>query len=152
MVANQNPWATLQALEALVLKRGVTLGRMSERDLLITLAYASLSIPLLAEQSETSANQALKEWLGGGGTMLRIDHVELRRSLIDMGYWVRDGFGRAYSRPVLADDHPAKAHVDAMSSADVSSLLREVRSKRDAERLQRQTKFQDQITAASERK
>lgn len=133
---------TLQALDALVLKRGITLGRMSQRDLLITLGFASLSIPVATPITEAGVNEALKAWLEGDGGMLRIDHVELRRSLIDMGYWVRDGYGRAYLREPLATDHPAHGHVSAMEAIDLGTFVAEARARRDAERARRQAAFQ----------
>lgn len=133
---------TLRALETLVLKRGITLGRMSEQDLLITLGFASLSIPASTAVTEAGVNQALKTWLAGDGEMLRIDHVELRRSLIDMGYWVRDGYGRSYLREPLEADHPAQVHVVAMSTIDLRQFVLDARVRRDAERTQRQAAFQ----------
>ena len=43
-------------------------------------------------------NRILEAWLAGPGAMLRTDHVELRRWMVDAGFVGRDGFGRAYLR------------------------------------------------------
>lgn len=132
---------TLALLESLVTKQGVTLGRMSREQLLLTLGFASLSIPQDQPLSEAEVNQALRHWLAGDGVMLRIDPVELRRSLIDLGLWTRDGYGRAYVRPLLAEDHPARSHVAGMAAIDLPAFVAEARAKRDRQRAERQAAY-----------
>lgn len=136
------PSDTLRALEGLALKRGMTLGRMSARDRLVVLAFASLSIPASTALSEAQVNQALRTWLAGDGEMLRIDHVELRRSLIDLGLWERDGYGRAYRREPLQAGHPAREHVAAMAEVDLHRLIADARAAHEARREKRRATFQ----------
>lgn len=133
---------TLRVLQGLALKRGLTLGRMSEQERLVTLGFASLSIPAAESLSEADVNRALKAWLAADGQMLRIDHVELRRTLIDMGLWQRDGFGRAYGRATLKVDHPAQVHLTAMAVADLRSLIADARAAREAQRQTRRAALQ----------
>jgi hypothetical protein len=47
--------------------------------------------------SETELNEALQQWLLDIGTCLDIDHVTLRRYLVDEKYLSRDANGNAYT-------------------------------------------------------
>jgi hypothetical protein len=74
--------------------------------------------------TEAEVNAALKAWLAGPGAMLDIDHVELRRWLVDSRLWTRDGYGRAYERatppPALAPIVAALAQVDLAAEAEAA--------------------------------
>ena len=83
-------------LHALALKTGVTLGGLSDTDRLWALAVASLRLSPEVPATEAQVNQALKDFLQEEGAFLRTDHVELRRWLVDTGWWTRDGYGHAY--------------------------------------------------------
>jgi hypothetical protein len=128
---------TLAVLEKLVSKKGVTLGKMSPGYMVVTLALASMCIQADTSLTEAAVNQALVQWLHEIGSMLRIDHVELRRTLIDLRYWRRDGFGRTYERQSLPADHPARDHVAALESIDVVRFVADVRARNEAMRVQR---------------
>ncbi|WP_082709996.1 DUF2087 domain-containing protein [Burkholderia sp. TSV86] len=128
---------TLAALEKLVSKKGITLGNMSSPDMTVTLAMAAMCIPANVALAESAVNQALRRWLDEEGAMLRIDHVELRRTLIDMGYWQRDGFGRTYERRPLPVDHPAHEHVAVLESIEITRFVADARARNDALRAQR---------------
>jgi len=58
------------------------------------------SVVLLVEPgqdySERQINDTLQKWLDTIGKSLEIDHVSLRRRLVDEGYLVRDRAGRRY--------------------------------------------------------
>ena len=58
------------------------------------------SIALLLEQkqdySERQINDTVQKWLDTIGRSLEIDHISLRRSLVDEGYLTRDRAGRHY--------------------------------------------------------
>ena len=85
-------------LAALVVKDGVSLGLLAEADRALVLALAAAAIEPGREHREADMNRILEAWLEGPGAMLRTDHVELRRWLVDAGFVSRDGFGRAYVR------------------------------------------------------
>lgn len=128
---------TLAAIDRLAVKRGLLLGNMSRSDLLVTLAVAARCLPSTAPCTEAAVNAALKAWLAGTGAMLRIDHVELRRALIDAGLWRRDGFGRAYERAHFFIDPALAAHVDALETDPPEARIDALRAHAAAERARR---------------
>ena len=85
-------------LAALVVKDGVSLGLLGDADRMLVLALAAAGIEPGRAHREPEVNRILEQWLEGPGAMLRTDHVELRRWLVDTGFVSRDGFGRAYVR------------------------------------------------------
>lgn len=85
-------------LATLVVKSGVSLGLLGDADRALALALASSVLEPGREYREADVNRLLITWLDGAGAMLRVDHVELRRWLVDAGFMTRDGFGRAYVR------------------------------------------------------
>ena len=106
-------------------------------DMLVILALASLCLPVAVEFTETEANQALKRWLEEDGSMLRIDHVELRRTLIDLCFWIRDGYGHAYWRPLLRQDHIGYKHIEVLQTINVTQFVEEARAREDDLRAKR---------------
>ena len=137
MAAMLDQPSTLQALEKLVSKKEITLGRMSRDDMHITLALASLCVPVAVELSEAVVSQALKRWLETDGAMLRIDHVELRRTLIDLGFWERDNYGRLYRRPPPEEGRIGYQHIVALQSVDVTQFVSDARARHAALRARR---------------
>ena len=110
--------ASLQPLARLVVRSGVGIGGLSaaDRDAALALCAAALGDGM---HTEAQANDALRRWLDGPARWLDVDHVELRRWLVDRGLWQRDGFGLAYRRtptPVL--DAALRPWVDALAALD----------------------------------
>jgi len=109
-------------LAALVVKDGVSLGLLAEGDRALVLALAASAIEPGRAHREADVNRVLESWLKGPGALLRTDHVELRRWLVDAGFVSRDGFGRAYVRgeaeaaraTALLGEGPAAALEDAV--------------------------------------
>ncbi len=99
--------SNLDQFNALVCKTGVGLGLLSPAQRAMALLVAAQTLPLGAAMSEPEVNAALKDCLAGPASFLDTDHVELRRWLVDTGYWRRDGFGRSYERMPVADLQPA---------------------------------------------
>lgn len=91
----------LVRLSALVVKTGVGLGQLSEADRRLALGLPAWRLPSGETVNEAAVNHVLKSSLQAEAAFLRTDHVELRRWLVDTGWWHRDGFGRAYTRPGL---------------------------------------------------
>jgi hypothetical protein len=48
------------------------------------------------DYTENELNECLARWLGEVGQAVEIDHVSLRRYLVDAGYLIRDAAGRSY--------------------------------------------------------
>jgi len=48
------------------------------------------------EYTEDELNECLAKWLSQVGRTVEIDHVSLRRYLVDAGYLTRDPAGRSY--------------------------------------------------------
>jgi hypothetical protein len=90
----------IERLEALAPRQGLSLGGMhsaSPADFALMLAAAAQSFAPGQVYAERDVNHRLRAWLAGAGAMLAVDHVELRRWLVDTGVLTRDGFGRAYT-------------------------------------------------------
>jgi hypothetical protein len=85
-------------LETLVLRSGLHPGLLSEPDRALVLAFASCALEPHRALREDEVNGRLVDWLADLGAMLRTDHVELRRWLVDTGFVARDDWGRAYVR------------------------------------------------------
>ena len=63
-------------------------------DKAIVLAYASTALTRYHRYSESELNALLKEWLSN--VYARVDHVTLRRHLVDYGFIGRDIAGSFY--------------------------------------------------------
>lgn len=121
------------ALERLAIKRGAALGNMNRADLLLCLALAARCLPRGELRDEAGVNDALKTWLATTGAMLRVDHVELRRTLVDYALWQRDGYGRAYQRAAPLDDELDRLAA-ALETFDAERLVVEHRAAHEAQR------------------
>ncbi len=97
--------STHDQFAALVCKTGVGLGLLGPTERAQALLVAAQALPLGAAMTEPEVNTALKGCLAGPAAFLDTDHVELRRWLVDTGYWRRDGFGRLYERVPDAELH-----------------------------------------------
>ena len=89
----------------LALRRGLSLGVLhssNRDDFVLLLSAAAAAFRPDRTYSEREVNDVLRTWLATAGTMLDVDHVELRRWLVDNRLLDRDGYGRAY-----ATGHPA---------------------------------------------
>ena len=136
---------TVDALERLAIKQGAMLGNMSRADQRLTLALAARCVPDASTAlTEPEVNTALKDWLAGTGAMLQVDHVELRRTLIDCGLWQRDGFGHAYQRAMSAPvDTELAGAVDALARLDAEAIVASARARHAAERAERKARNAD---------
>jgi hypothetical protein len=127
-------------LAALVVKDGVSLGLLGEADRALVLALAATAIEAGREHREAEINRVLEAWLRGPGAMLRTDHVELRRWLVDAGFIGRDGFGRAYVRGEAEAARATALLGDASAGALEDTVLTE-RAGRAAERAARRQAY-----------
>jgi len=83
-------------LEALCLGRGGRGLPRRHRDQNILLKSIELVLESNKDYTENELNEALKKWLTDIGQAVEIDHVTLRRHLVDGGYLYRDRAGLSY--------------------------------------------------------
>jgi len=119
----------------LAVRQRLSLGVMHAQapaDFALMMAAAAGAFALDGEYAEREVNDRLRAWLAGAGAMIDVDHVELRRWLVDTGVLVRDGFGRAYARgtPGAA----IASAIDTLSGRDLEAAVRDARAAESARR------------------
>ena len=130
--AREDPLAVYRRL---CVRRGIALGGLAtgrQDDFRVLLAAAALALDEGEGYDEPAVNARLRAWLDGPGAMLDVDHVELRRWLVDTGLVERDGYGRRYGRTSPAPGAFA-AHLAGLAGVDLALLAAEAReSEREA--------------------
>jgi len=90
------------------------------------------SIALLLEQkqdySEQQINDTLQKWLDTIGKSLEIDHISLRRSLVDEGYLTRDRAGRHYR---VGEGDMDSMFEQAVNTVNPVTVIEEAEQRRD---------------------
>lgn len=92
--------APIERFRKLAVKRGLTPGRLldaSPDDLDLLLLSLGRQFVATRAYSEREVNELISHWLATVGAMLDIDHVELRRWLVDLAILSRDDYGRVYA-------------------------------------------------------
>lgn len=84
-------------LETLCLQRGGRGLPKKDRDRQILFKSVTITLDPNQAYTENQLNMALAKWLADVGRMIDIDHVTLRRYLVDEGYLSRDPAGTSYS-------------------------------------------------------
>jgi hypothetical protein len=135
-------------LEAIVLKSGLQIGLLSSADRALVLALASCAIEAGRTLREHEVNRLLIDWIAGAGAMLRTDHVELRRWLVDAGYVDRDDWGHAYLRRRAQVDR-ARAVLGTTDAAALASAVRSVRVAAQAARVARRRAFEGRLAGGA---
>lgn len=127
-----------KVLRTLVVKDGVHLGGLTEVQRAWALGVAACSLRLGEGVTEAQANARLKACLGAEGAFLDTDHVELRRWLVDTGWWMRDGYGHRYERvPPQALPESLRPLAEALGSVELSAWVAAQREAVQAERARR---------------
>jgi hypothetical protein len=72
--------------------------------------------------------------------MLAVDHVELRRWLVDNGVLARDGFGRAYTRGQPRDE--IALAMSELAGVDVGKVVADARQRDALRRAERKRVWQ----------
>ena len=129
--------ALIASLERLAIKQGAALRKLHRNDWQLVLALAARCLPAATVWRESEVNVALKGWLASTGAMLRVDHVELRRTLIDAGLWQRDGFGHAYARTDRVIDASLAAQAMLLAEVNAEQIVDAARARQSAARAQR---------------
>lgn len=137
--------ATQQALAVLVVKQGVGLGTLTHPQRLLALGVAAAALDGGPDFTEAQVNAALKAWLAGPAAFLDTDHVELRRWLVDTGWWRRDGYGRACTRVPAAELVPELRAIDAaIARLSLAPWIASQRERVQAQRLARRQAWAQQ--------
>jgi hypothetical protein len=132
--------ALQERLGTLILKSGLALGGLSHPDRALALAVPARSLPWGAVAGEAQVNALLKASLSAESSFLATDHVELRRWLVDTGWWQRDGFGRRYERVALSELSAVLRRIDAaLGDRDLAAW---VTGQREAARMARDQRRQ----------
>jgi hypothetical protein len=126
----------------LAVRQRLSLGVMHAQapaDFALMMAAAASAFALDGEYAEREVNDRLRAWLASAGAMLDVDHVELRRWLVDTGVLVRDGFGRAYVRG--APGAAIASAIDMLSGRDLAALVSDAREAEAARREARKAQW-----------
>lgn len=79
--------------------------------------------------TEPEINRLLTSWLDAVGPDVRLDHVSLRRHLVDEGYVVRDPAGRTYE--VRSSQEQRLLFEPGVDNADPLAAVRTARAERE---------------------
>ena len=115
-----NEATALDRFTALSVRSGLSLGILRASriaDFNLMLAAAARAFTAGHNYAEGEVNDVLRGWLAHEGSMLAVDHVELRRWLVDCRVLARDDYGRAYALGSPSAD--IAALVAALSGADL---------------------------------
>lgn len=138
LVEDDRPDALLETLAPLVCKRGVGLGGLAPAERDRALAVAAACLRLGEQLTEAQVNARLKASLAAEAAFLATDHVELRRWLVDTGWWRRDGYGHCYQAVEVAALRPeVQPLARAVHSTDLAAWAAARREAVAAQRAQR---------------
>lgn len=134
----------LAELATLVLKTGVALGGLGQDQRDLALSVPALTLPIGLVADEAQVNRLLRDALVAQAAFLATDHVELRRWLVDAGWWQRDGYGRAYQRtPVPALPERLQRLSLALGELDLAAWVAAQRNDEQARREARRAAWAD---------
>lgn len=137
-----NEAAASARFAALSVRNGLSLGMLHASrvaDFNLILAVAARAFAVSRSYAEREVNDLLRDWLAHEGSMLTVDHVELRRWLVDCRVLARDDYGRAYR---LGEPSPEIATlVAALSGTDLRALAASARARDAQAREERKRKW-----------
>jgi hypothetical protein len=106
------------------------------RDRHILLKSVTLTLDPAKQYSESDINDRLIFWLTDIAPSVRLDHVSLRRWLVDEAYLGRDPSGRSYRvRPAGPDDAMFEREVEDVEVYETIGLTRKRLQEKKRERL-----------------
>ena len=97
-------------------------------DLHILYISAILGLDPRRQYSETELNEELRTWTESYGHNFGLDHVTLRRYLIDAGYIQRDAAGTSYA---LATTDPTYSFDPSIWQLDLQEVINEAKEERE---------------------
>ena len=105
------------------------------RDCHILLKSVALLLGHGRAYTEPALNTVIESWLAAVGPSVRLDHVSLRRHLVDEGYVVRDLAGRKYS--VCPSREWRSLFEPEVDDVDVLGAIRAAQAEREERRSRR---------------
>ena len=106
--------------------------RPADQQVLVALAASRIDAGRRCPESEV--NEQLKAWLGAVSEPFGIDHVTLRRMLVDSGLLARTASGSLYEV-----NEARLGEIEAVRGIEPADVLAEVRDERDLRKRQRET-------------
>jgi len=107
------------------------------RDRHILLKSIVLTLDLAQAYAERDINEKLKEWLANTGRCIDLDHVSMRRELVDEGYLQRDSSGARYRISAFGPSQKIfETAVDDIDPFEVICTGRALAEKRKQEHMQ----------------
>jgi hypothetical protein len=109
--------------------------RLRDRHIL----YRSIvqTLDMAKKYSEAALNAALQQWLSDAGVGMDIDHVTLRRYLIDEGYLLRESNGSVYTVNLSGSGHvqfeAAVAAIDSLAVIEAARFRVAARKRQHAD-------------------
>ena len=120
----------------LCLNSGMTGLPRRSRDRHILLKSVVLTLSTAKEYTERDVNERLQIWLADIGRSIHLDHVSLRRWLVDEGYLERDSRGSTYRVAVPGQGteffEPDINDVDVYEAIGVGMKLKQQRKREHA--------------------
>ena len=92
-----------------------------QRDTHILLRSMAMRFDPAGRYSERAVGEVLKRWLAAAGPRVELDHVSLRRTMVDEGYLVRDPAGASYE--VRWTGRAGITFAAAVDALDVEEIL-----------------------------
>jgi hypothetical protein len=120
-------------LEALCLSPGGRGLPRKRRDWDILFKSITLALEPGRDYSEKEVNQIVEEWLADIGQAIEIDHVTLRRHLVDTGYLIRDLAGTSYR---VGFEAMADLFEPATDTVDPLAVIEEARRRKEQRKRQ----------------
>ena len=132
----------LERLRTLAIRQRMSLGVMhsaAPADFALLMAAAAHAFAPGRTYTEPEVNERLRAWLAGAGAMLDVDHVELRRWLVDTGASrATASVARTRAaRPAWRSPPPIRA----LAGQDLAALARDARAAEAARRDARRTQW-----------
>jgi hypothetical protein len=91
-----------------------------DRDQQILFRSVTMMLETGRDYTEQEVNEGLAGWLSQMGHSVEIDHVTLRRYLVDAGYLVRDPVGSRYR---VDEDQPAGLFESGIEAVDPVAVV-----------------------------
>jgi hypothetical protein len=111
---------------AVILRGQVFPKKTIDRHILFISAMLRLEPGLMYSESEL--NEKLRPWSTAFGGDIGLDHVTLRRYLVDEGYLMRDSGGESYQ---LASSRLPYSYDPSISALDLEEIINEAREERE---------------------
>lgn len=105
----------------------------SRKDTEALLALAASSLDPQMTYSEAEVNEAISEWMQGFTDPITLDHVTLRRYMVDTFILLRDPHGTTYKTNQMIINQVIKPEARAVQPLLVLQEVAEERAKRKAE-------------------